>query len=244
MDEIFVQLDHRLPFAGLSKYVPDMFIERWCDLELDILEINTGREKTGGKTAAQIERYLKQSGSSVVGSNIHDGFIEFVVRCRCTLENSTISMVEGLNGIPVMPVTYRGGFEYMEILSFGLDRLSEITRRLSDIAEVKVLKRHSSIEKNARPVIAVSVDDIIGGLTEKQLDAFVRASELGYYSMPRRMTLKRMAELSGKPASTFEEHLRKAEIKIFRAIKPYARMSASRRKRGKTMNTGRPASDE
>ncbi|MCL4347049.1 MAG: helix-turn-helix domain-containing protein [Candidatus Thermoplasmatota archaeon] len=57
--------------------------------------------------------------------------------------------------------------------------------------------------------------------------------------MPRRMTLKRMAELSGKPASTFEEHLRKAEIKIFRAIKPYARMSASRRKRGENDEYGK-----
>jgi predicted DNA binding protein len=232
MDEIFLQLDHRLPFAGLSKYVPDMFIERWCDLELDILEINTGREKTAGRSAAQIERYLRHSGSSVVGSNIHDGFIEFVVKCRCTLENSTISMVEGLNGIPVMPVTYRGGFEYIEILSFGLDCLSDITDKLSEIAEVKVLKRHSGIEKNARPVIAVSVEDIIGGLTDRQLDAFVRASELGYYSIPRRTTVQRMAELSGRPASTFEEHLRKAEIKIFNAIKPYARMSASRRRKG------------
>ena len=73
--------------------------------------------------------------------------------------------------------------------------------------------------------MTVSVDDFLGMLTEKQLRALVEATEMGYYAMPKKVTVDEMAERLKMPRSTFEEHLRKAEIKVMRNMRPYARIA-------------------
>jgi predicted DNA-binding protein (UPF0251 family) len=42
------------------------------------------------------------------------------------------------------------------------------------------------------------------------------------------MTAEEIATKNGVPRTTFEEHLRKAESKVLRAIAPYVRMYASK----------------
>jgi predicted DNA binding protein len=51
--------------------------------------------------------------------------------------------------------------------------------------------------------------------------------EMGYYSFPRKRTIAEIASLLKIHPSTFEEHLRKAEIKIMRSISPYAMLARS-----------------
>ena len=50
------------------------------------------------------------------------------------------------------------------------------------------------------------------------------ALDLGYYSLPKKMTAEEIAVKNKVPRTTFEEHLRKAESKIMRAMTPYVRM--------------------
>jgi predicted DNA binding protein len=56
-------------------------------------------------------------------------------------------------------------------------------------------------------------------LTDKQYNAFKLASEQGYYEFPRKTNLHKLAELAKISRPTFEEHLRKAEIKLLRFMK-------------------------
>jgi hypothetical protein len=54
------------------------------------------------------------------------------------------------------------------------------------------------------------------------------ALEYGYYQVPKKATAEEIATEHKVPRTTFEEHLRKAESKILRAMAPCVRMYASR----------------
>lgn len=51
-------------------------------------------------------------------------------------------------------------------------------------------------------------------ITEKQRGAFNLAKMMGYYELPRKITVTKLAKASGLSKTAFLEHLRKAEIKI------------------------------
>jgi predicted DNA binding protein len=51
-------------------------------------------------------------------------------------------------------------------------------------------------------------------ITDRQLAALQFALERGYYTQPRKTSLRELAEQTTVARSTFEEHLRKAENKL------------------------------
>ena len=51
-------------------------------------------------------------------------------------------------------------------------------------------------------------------LTEKQKRVFELAVEEGYYDIPKRTELKKLAKLVGISLATYQEHLKRAEAKI------------------------------
>jgi len=56
---------------------------------------------------------------------------------------------------------------------------------------------------------------LISHLTEKQQRAFIAAYTLGYYDVPKKIGLARLAEKLNLSRSTLDEHLRKAEHRLF-----------------------------
>jgi len=65
----------------------------------------------------------------------------------------------------------------------------------------------------------IFIPEIMPELTEKQWEAFKIASEQGYYEFPRKTNLHKLAKLAKISRPTFEEHLRKAEIKLLKFMK-------------------------
>jgi hypothetical protein len=53
------------------------------------------------------------------------------------------------------------------------------------------------------------------------------ALDYGYYQVPKRLTAEEIARKQRVPRTTYEEHVRKAESKILRAMAPYMRIYAS-----------------
>ncbi|HKT21008.1 MAG TPA: helix-turn-helix domain-containing protein, partial [Nitrososphaerales archaeon] len=80
-------------------------------------------------------------------------------------------------------------------------------------------------KQSARGAITVPVDEFLGALTKKQLGAFMAAMQMGYYGMPKGATIDEIASRQGMKRSTYEEHLRKAELKILQSVRPYARLA-------------------
>ena len=76
----------------------------------------------------------------------------------------------------------------------------------------KILKLESS------PLTDVYFPNVMPKLSKQQKKALELAYENGYYSYPRKSSLEKLAKLAKIGISTFQEHLRKAEIKLLPVI--------------------------
>lgn len=232
MFQLALRLDHNLPFSNLSKAFPKVAISRWCNREVDILEAEAPR----GSIDA-FEEGLRVAATELSASLIHvhrysDSALEAVVKCRCAGANSSVVIAEASNCIPIMPVTYGEGFEHLRLFAFTAEDQKAAIDNLESVARVTVEGRGQIERHSARPAMTVSVDDFLGVLTQKQLLALVEAIDMGYYAMPKKATVDEIAAKAGMPRSTFEEHLRKAEVKVMRNMRPYARLAYLSGKQG------------
>jgi len=224
MFDVSLKLDYGLPFANLSKAFPAANIQRWCNLEVDILEIESREEDFGG-IEASLRQMVKGLGARVIRMNRYSPkALEVVIGCKCAVENSSVALIEWAGCVPVMPVTYEEGFEYCRMLAFTKESLSGALTRLSKISKLEIQSKSVVSRESARGAITVPVDEFLGSLTRKQLGAFMAAMQMGYYNLPKHATMEEVAFSQGMKRSTYEEHLRKAELKILRAVRPYARL--------------------
>jgi predicted DNA binding protein len=66
----------------------------------------------------------------------------------------------------------------------------------------------------------ITLNSLVNRLTEKQVDAIVAAYNSGYCQTPRRVNVEKVAERTGVPRTTLQEHLNKAENKLISSIIP------------------------
>jgi len=66
----------------------------------------------------------------------------------------------------------------------------------------------------------IFVSRLVPKLSEKQRDALYLALEAGYYSFPRKADLKDLAKATRVSIPTFQEHLRRAEVKVMPLLAP------------------------
>lgn len=85
-----------------------------------------------------------------------------------------------------------------------------------------IIARSSALEElrrwGCKIIHSHSIDEYAYMLTEKQELAIIYAYFMGYYSFPRRISLKQLAESLGLSVSTLAELLRRAESKIIDAF--------------------------
>ena len=226
MFDVSLRLDHSLPFCNFSKLFPGVNIQRWCNLQVDILEFQAAKQEDAEKLEPALRKMLKRLGARLIRFNRYSArSLEAVIGCRCSTDNSTVAMIEWAGCIPVMPVNYRGGQEYCRLLAFTKDTLSAAMSNLSKVSKLEVESKSVIPRESAKGAITVPVDEFLGALTKKQLAAFIAAMQMGYYGMPKGATIEEVASRQGVKRSTYEEHLRKAELKILQAVRPYARLA-------------------
>lgn len=226
MYQLALKLDHDLPFSNLSKEFPQVNISRWCNREVDILEAESPRGASISNFEAGLRETVKRLSASLIYFHRYSkSALEAVVKCKCAASNSSVAIIEASNCIPIMPVTYERGFEHVRLFAFTNGDQKAAIDNLGSISKVTVEGRGQLARHSARPAMTVSVDDFLATLTAKQVKALVEAIEMGYYAMPKKATVDEIASRVRMPRSTFEEHLRKAEVKVMRNIRPYARIT-------------------
>lgn len=110
-------------------------------------------------------------------------------------------------------VNHFDGYEYWEVAAWNrkiLERFIKEEEKHMDTCIVLKLER-SDINEIRFPALSPN-------LSKSQKKAIEFALKNGYYNYPRKITIKRLAELSGITKSTYQEHLRKAEIKLLPVI--------------------------
>jgi predicted DNA binding protein len=226
MYQLTLKLDHDNSFSNISKKFPQITLSRWCNLEVDILEAESPHSGSIDNFQSVLESELQQMSASLI--HIHrysESALEAVVRYKCSIGNSSIAIVEASNCIPIMPITYREGYEYVRLLAFDKENRKAVLDNLSSVTKLTVESSGQVESHAARSAMTISVNDFLGSLTSKQLLALIEAIEDGYYATPKHATVEELAARLGTPRSTFEEHLRKAEIKVMRTLRPYVRIA-------------------
>ena len=208
MFDVSLKLDHSLPFCGLSKEFPSVSMQRWCNLQVDILELQSSREEEAEKLEPALKKMLKGLGARLIRFNRYSSKnVEAVIGCRCATDNSTVAMIEWAGCIPVMPVNYRGGLEYCRVLAFTKDSLNGAISSLSKVSKLEIENKSVIPRVSARGAITVPVDEFLGTLTKKQLAAFIvamhgllRYAQGGYHRRDRLRTGNEEVDLRGAPA--------------------------------------------
>src|SRR3989344_3835284 len=102
------------------------------------------------------------------------------------------------------------GYEYWEVASYDRDVLSEFLNgvKKQNYEHLEILQ-FKNIQLNNVYFPAIAPD-----LTDKQKRAFELAVWEGYYDIPKRIDLKKLAQLMKISLATFQEHLKRAEAKI------------------------------
>lgn len=102
------------------------------------------------------------------------------------------------------------GYEYWEVASYDRNVLSRFLNELEkqNYEHFEVLQ-FKNIKLNNIYFPAIAPD-----LTEKQKEVFELAVKEGYYDIPKRTNLKKLAKIMNISVATFQEHLKRAEAKI------------------------------
>lgn len=139
-----------------------------------------------------------------------------VVRGR-NPEWGVVSTILQTGATILWPAIWRDGYERYTVVVADRAQLTRLVDALQKQGPTKV-ERVRDVPADALS-ISVPLAGLLSGLTARQLEALQLAISEGYYATPRGTSSEAMAASLGISRSTFEEHLRKAEL---RALQHFA----------------------
>jgi predicted DNA binding protein len=230
MFEVGFRFQHDCPYTKLTQHYPDVVFTHWCNWEKDVMEISYRDLRSFQEIQRDLDRYMRELGTKVIRKEFSSSDIQLVVHaCNCDRISTNVSSVlSSHNCVELQPTVYRDGWEWYRFLAFSQRDIKALFDDLSKVGRAEVVSRVSREGSTVRESVVVSVANLFGGLTQKQLEAIVVALRNDYYNVPKRVTTDEIAERMGVPRTTFEEHLRKAEGKVLRAVAPYLELKGVR----------------
>ena len=113
-------------------------------------------------------------------------------------------------------VNHYDGHEYWEVAAWKRENLELFIKALKEHMDIaKILKLENS------PLTDVYFPNVMPKLSKGQKNALELAYNNGYYTYPRTISLEGLAKIAKVGISTFQEHLRKAELKLLPVIIEY-----------------------
>ena len=110
-------------------------------------------------------------------------------------------------------INHFDGHEYWEVAAWKKQELQDFIKDLEQSMDVCDVMKMEQTKLND-----VHFPNVMPKLSDKQKKAIDLAYVQGYYAYPRQTTLEKLADISGIKLSTFQEHLRKAELKLLPTI--------------------------
>lgn len=220
--EVRFRLEHDCPYTRFTKANPSVKVQHWCSRESDVFEFahpSVGR----GDIEQRLQALEQDLGSKYVRRvDLGNGRTLVVQKHSYTsMKQNVNAVIEEHNCMEVQPTVYRDGYEWYRVLAFSHSDLIDLFGALSRWGDVEVVSKERLSERSARDATTISMRSLLGGLTQKQLDALLVALSAGYYDSPAKTRTSDIAKLVRSPRTTYETHLRKAEGKVLRALLPY-----------------------
>ena len=124
-------------------------------------------------------------------------------------------MYEGF--LPLGPTELTDGRECFDLLLSDRDELSDAVELLSEFGHVSVDRISPDFRREVVPSHA-EWQELLSSIPSRQRDILNKAVELGYFEIPREVTLEELADELGITKTTASTHLRKAEGKIIEVL--------------------------
>ena len=222
--EIRIKAQHSCPFLDFANSfsVP---VHSYCSRDYDILEVNTEIDQSHIDLLNEL--FPKEAACKI----IHSGSISYVMmNCLCEglYEMSITSLVQQAGGMQEYPIRYFQGYEYHKIRCLNETTLSQVLKGVEQLPYLKVMGIENLGERGMYQSQMISAFEILENLTKTQLKVLIDAYEGGYYSIPRSIRTKDLAERYDISRYAVDKSLRKAENKIIQAIMPYLLFKASK----------------
>lgn len=229
MFEVSFKLQHDCPYTRFTMKHPEVRMVEWCNNQIHVMEVDCPDIETFTRIEPDLKELLFWKGGKVLKKNFLEGNLQLIVKtCRCSKISPNVSdIIEKNSGLQMQPEVYYGGWEEYRVVGFRDNDYRKMFEELSQLGPLEIMQKKVIQEKSMRDAFVLSVSSVFSELTEKQTNSLLAAIEYGYYQVPKKMTAEEIAGKHKVPRTTFEEHLRKAESKILRAMAPYVRMYAS-----------------
>jgi len=230
MFEVSFRAKHDCPYVQFSTKHPEVRILEWCNFRIDVLEVSCPDIETFNRISPDLEGLLSWRGGRVLKKNFFERNLQVIVKtCRDRrIKTSVSGVIEKNSCLEMQPIVYHDGWEEHTVTGFREADYKKLFQALSGLGPVEILEKKAVAERSIRDTFVISLGKVFSGLTDRQLDALETAVEFGYYQLPKKITTEEIARKRRVPRTTYEEHMRKAEYKIFRAMAPYIRLYASR----------------
>lgn len=217
-----LEIQHNCPFSEFSRSHPEIEIDLWCNNgHHDILELK-GESSALEKAIIDLEKV-----GTIIRIHPERNNVQIVFNlCKCD-ELPLNPIYDRYDCLELPPVRYLAGREITNLLVTAEDAglILEDIRKEDPTARVTVLKLAPLTDTSNLNPLFLPLDDLRKSLTEKQQQALSTAFNKGYYELPRMVFLEVLAKGMNIHRRTFEEHLRKAEKKIMRALIPSLSLS-------------------
>jgi len=226
MFELDLRLDNDTPFAELSKMFPDVKFYRWCNSSVDYL-VFYGSDYQLNKVEEALPSVVKSLNSKILHKARENDRLDVMVACRCTVDNSTIRMIESNKCLWQAPVSYLEGRENVAVSCVDEIDCKKTVDLLSKHGEVQLIKKKRIDPGMLQESYLIPISTLFEDLTLKQLKSLRTAIENDFFSEPKKATIEDLASIIGVSKSTVQEHLSKGIMKIFKAMEPYINMMIS-----------------
>ena len=133
-------------------------------------------------------------------------------------------MYEGF--LPLGPTELADGRECFDLLLSNRDELSDAVDLLSEFGPVSVDRISPDFRREVVPSHA-EWQELLSSIPPRQRDILNTAVELGYFEIPREVTLEELAEELEITKTTASTHLRKAEGQLIEFLVPYINLAVS-----------------
>lgn len=218
----------RDPLVEFSAEFPEYPLSVWSVWTKELLQLPTD----DARAVHRLETRLKRARRLVeMSRSVDSGRLYLLKASDRRSESATRSLVASNDCLDVPPITFRDGWQYLQVVSFDEDRSRRLYRKLAERGPTELIR------KREMPYGILSASPWIEGLfrdlTDRQIEALLAAHRRGYYASPRRVTTERIAVDLHRSSSTFEEHRRKAENRIIDALAPYLELYEGARQRAR-----------
>ncbi len=206
----------------LTRRFPSTKIFIWCNKQNDVVEVIV---KNPDEYPLVMEEIRKCSILGVVEESQDNSEICMIVHeCHCMVEDTIVRHIGELDILNVFPNVIENGWVYHRIIAFRHEDFEELLRRFEKWGWVYQIVRKIPFDGFVASSLTITADFLFSGLTEKQIGAMLTAYRHGYYSLPREADLQTIAAKEKVARTTFQEHLKKAENKVVRALVPYIQL--------------------